>query len=381
MLLNLAMSKIVPPTSERRPALLGLQVRSYSIHFFGLLLALAAVSCSLRADDVESVYSDPGLKDPRLRFHLGETANNQPLISPVYPDMPFPISEWALMQWGQSSCMSGDKMTTDDALCRDPQLGVARYAFAPPDGHSHLWIYKDNASGAWVYEISERDGTLRPGGGSNIFLANGSPRREFTLDREITYSVDLKLTQAEATYLTPTARQSGAVLAMAFTGFGILFKDPETKQQQFVFLQIPISSSRSISFPGTYIFLPTKGERPNLLYGAALLSGEPTLPFAPDTGTLHPFRYLLNRYVAQLISKPYRWKGEMVEWPAAAHDFHNWSLKGMYIGLETQATDLRPTSTNHDRQGSVVAALQISNLEVMRHNDRVFDSALPKPTP
>lgn len=354
---------------------------NYRFYAIALSFAVVFTLSNLRGDDVVGAFPDPGLKDPRLRFHLGQVVNNQPEISTIYPDMPFPVSDWVVTQWSQSSYMQGDLMSKDDPRSRDSRLGLATYGFITPDEHSHLWIYPDKAASSWIYEIYEQDGILKPGGGSNIFLS-AHLKGKMTFDHEINYSVDLKLSQAEINCLTPTAKASGAVLGQVFSGFGINFLNPTTHEHQFVFLQIPVSNSRSTSYKGNYIFLPTKGQRPNLLYSAALLSGETTLPFAPDSGPLHSCRYLLNRYIAQVIARPYKWNGQMVDWPPEAHDFHNWWLAGMYIGLETQATDLRPKSTNHDKQGSVKVALQIANLSVTRDNNRVFDPAtLSPPSP
>jgi hypothetical protein len=319
---------------------------------------------------VESIYPDPGLTDPRLRFHMGKVANHEPFISPIDPDMPFPVSEWTLQQWHEDSYMSGDQMTKNDPATSDALLGIAPYAFAAPDAHSHLWIYHGAKPGTWVYEVYERDGTMRPEGGANIFMATTQPAKLTTFDHEIEYSVDLKLKEAEIHYLTPTAKQSGAVLGQIFTGFGIHFFNPTTKQKQFVFLQIPIANSRENTHKDYYVVLPTDGAGLSLLYSAGMDSGEPTFRFAPDGGQLHSFHYSLNRYVAQMVARPYSWNGRTVEWPAEAHDYRNWSLGGMYLGLETQSTDERPESTNHDQQGSVQMTLQIANLSVTQDGDR-----------
>jgi hypothetical protein len=345
-----------------------------------LLLAGFLTGLGLRADP-QSVYPDPGLQDPRLRFHLGQVEHNHPVFSTVYPDMPFPVSPWVVAQWSQSSYMSGDRMTKDDPRAVDPRLGIATYAFTAPDGHSHVWIFHDAGSDAWTYDLYEQDGVVKTGGGSNIFLGTSDPtNKDITFDREITYSVDLKISRAEVSYTTPDAEKSGAVLGQVFTGFSIDFKDPGTGRRQHLFLQIPITHSRNRSNNHAwYIFLPTKSALPNLLFSPALMPGESTLPFAADPGPLHSFHYLLNRYVAQVVAHPYRWKGRLVDWPAAAHDFRNWILGGMYIGLETEATDLRPSSTDPSPQGSVKVGLQLSNLRVMRDSDRVFDPAASSP--
>ena len=293
--------------------------------------------------------------------------------------MPFPVSEWVVAQWGQTSYMTGDRMTKDDPSAHDARLGEAAYAFAAPDGHSHVWIFHDTTPDRWVYELYEQDGILHPGGGSNIFLTARDQQKDMTFDRPITYSVDLKLSQAEVAYFTPAAARNGAVVAMLFSGFSLQFADPQSGLRQSIFLQIPIARSGGVATHGIYIPLPTKGARPNLLYSAALGPDEPTLPFAPDPGPLHSFHYLLNRYLAQAVTRTYRWQGQTVAWPAAALDFRNWRLTGMYVGLETQASDLRPQSVNHDKQGSVKIGVQIANLRVMRDDATVFDSAVPTP--
>jgi hypothetical protein len=131
-------------------------------------------------------------QSPRLRFHLGEIVGNQPLISPILPNMPDLPSPWYVCQWGQRSYVQptliADTDHTGDVWRDDPKFGRPTYAFAAPDGHATVRIF--GHLGAWTYELAQSGGILTEGGGSNLFLAADATDPRATFDRPITYDID-----------------------------------------------------------------------------------------------------------------------------------------------------------------------------------------------
>jgi hypothetical protein len=309
-----------------------------------------------------------------MRFHLGQVSGGQPAIAPTYPEMPFAHSDWVVTQWNQTSYLNAEELRPGNSETRDPHLGVAKFSFTTPDHHSHVWIYQDQHSSAWVYELDERGGTLTPAGGSNLFLSSSALSDNFTLDKEIDYQVDAKISHASIAYFTPAAKTSGVVLAQVFTGFGAIFRDPRTGKQQHIFLQIPMSNSRDKELSAFRMCVPDNSNGYNLLYSGAVDSSQ-TLAFKTDREALHPLHYILNRYVADMVATPFTCRGRLLPWLAEARDLKNWHLGEIYIGLEIEAADVRPAAANHAPQGEVEVAMRIANLRVMRNPDRPFNAA------
>ena len=301
------------------------------------------------------------LSGPRLHFHLGGVEANRPALSPILPDMAaYPASPWYLAQWQQSTVVRPDRMSRDDPVTRDPGLGVAAYGFEAPDGHAHLRIWRNGPG--WVFELYERGGMVTAGGGSNLFLAVDatSPAR---LDRPTTYTLQARVSRASATYDTAQAEASGAVLAQIFSGFGLTFHDPAGAATQFVFLQLPLSSSRPVSRARNVICTLDAGG-PHLLFAPSLHRGETVLPFRPAGPGMATLRYELQDYVRELVSEPYPCGERMLTWPRAARDLGNWTLGGLYVGLETENADLRAGAAGPGAQGTVEAALQVADIRL-----------------
>lgn len=342
-------------------------VRSLSL--VGLLFLLPALPLpswgqpSRPASATTSVMPDPGLRVPRLRFHLGKADRNGPVISPVLPNIPGPPSAWFVTQWQQKDLLMPERMTTNDPATHDEALGNALYAFASPD--SHVWIYKDPRSGNFVYSLYQRDGYQRNGGATNLYLSANATESNATFDHRIDYSLDARMSAARATYDTPQAREMATVIGFASTGFGALFHDPMTNKNTFVFMGIPISSSRAHD-PSDRVCL---GEGNHTLIYGRVLPGGPRLAFTPDTGPLHHLSYNLNDYLCDMVSRPFPCRDGKAALPDSAHDMSNWRLTGMFIGLESSIQDLRSRSTNVRSQGSLQIGLEVASVRVLRAND------------
>lgn len=291
----------------------------------------------------------------RLRFHLGQVANNGATISPILPDMPFPISPYYVVQWNQASYVRPDILLLSDKATYDDRLGVARFAFEAEDGHAHVWLYPFEGSN-WVYELYETDGSILTDGGSNLLLSTDQFINA-SFAHKLQFDFDGKLSKA-AVYGSDQAKANGSVLSQVLSGFGLRFTDPgHVGQNRFVFLHIPISSSQPLSRKAQ--FFCRNGVV--WLYSPELSSGEELLPFQPDAGPLHHFHYALNRYLRDLLTS--RTCGDQ-NWPRGASDSSNWEVTGFYIGLETETIDRRRNQIDQNALGTLETGLQIANIRL-----------------
>jgi hypothetical protein len=336
------------------------------IFFAATLIFVQFLSAAAFAQEQKNAF--PGIGDglERIRFHTGKVADNQPQISRILPEIPGPPSHWSLLQWAQGQVILPTNLVIDDPATRDAHFGLAKYAFSASDGHSHMWIYRDPASNHPVYELYEQGGALTTAGGANVFLASDGPPGGISLEHELIYEIDTKLSRASVN-ATVAAQKSGVVLAQVFSGFVIHFPEPDGKTISTLFLQLPIA--RSIPSPNEYRSCTMENGRHNIIFGAL---AEPTtsLPFAVDEGPLRHLRFDINSYICKLISRPLictASTSEKTSWqlPASATGFHDWKIVNMYVGLETETQDLRAQSATKESQGQVEVALQLADLKVV----------------
>jgi hypothetical protein len=353
------------------------QLLIVGVSVMALLIACAQpASKPTVTENGKEIFAPLGPDIARLRFHTGGVKNNQPEIAPVLPDIPGQASPWYVTQWSQHEFLVPDVMIRNDPATRDAILGDAQYAFTTADKHSHVWIYQMDHREP-VYELYEEGGELGAGGGSNIFLSADVGEDGVSLDREINYQLNAKLSVAEAEYTTPTAKTSGAVLAQIFTGFIIRFPNPDNGVDSTLFLQISHAASRQNI---EYRACSTSGARLTITYGNTL-RGDATLPYSSNKGPMKHLIYSVNKYLCDLIERPLKCTGGSNEQAAPVtlvgevKDFRQWKLRSIYVGLETEAKDLRPQSTNRERQGDVAVAMQLSALHVREYADRPFAPA------
>jgi hypothetical protein len=335
------------------------------------------------ADETTNAFPGIGGEVERIRFHTGQVGNNQPQISPILPEIPGRPSHWSLVQWGQSKVILPTSLKTDDPTTRDARLGVAKYAFSAPDGHSHMWIYEDPVSHHPVYELYERGGALTAAGGANVFLSSDAPSGGISLDDELLYEMDARISKASVD-ASVAAQKSGAVLAQVFAGFVIHFPEKDGTSISTLFLQLPIA--RSIASANEYRSCTSdKGHR-SLIFGA-LPETNSYFPFGPDKGPLKHLRFNINSHICALISRPVVCTdsaGQKTIWPLpdSPTGFQDWKLLNVYVGLETESQDIRSQSPTKDPQGKVEVALQLADLKVIpdaRHDFNRASCALPTP--
>jgi len=322
----------------------------------------------------EEVFADPGFTNPKIRFNTGRTTNFAPEISPVVPNIPGSPSPWYVAQWNKQDLLRGDKMVTNDRAYSDARLGTPTYTFNTTDGESRLSIFvmpKGN-----VFELGAKGGSLSPVGGSDILLAANAARASATLDKLMIYSLDIKLSQASVR-APPAATQSGAVLVQVVSGFTVQFADPKSNEKISIFMQLNHAESRGRYDEYRACYPHDRVEEIVTNYSGNL---DYRLPFRPTRGPPVHATYNLNQHLCRVIATPFicRYadgRTEPLKFSAAAHDFKNWRVASMYVGLETEDHDARATAPTHAQQGDVSVAVQLSDLHVLRHLDHDFTYA------
>jgi hypothetical protein len=332
-------------------------------------LAWLPVPASASDGRADSLLPAPGL---RLRFGTGRVAGNKPELSPITPDVPEPISSWYVAQWQHRQFL--DARTTLDTAQqrRDPELGTPMQAYATPDGTLRLLIYREPKRSELVYELFEQGGLPEAGGG-NLFLSTEvPPRAHADFSRPITYELRAKIASAGVTYDSASASPGGTVLAQAFSGFVIDFRAPDGKQAGTLFLQIPISGSHEPQ--RRYRNCNARGDVLSIVANQSLPQ-QKLLPFRAASGPLQPMRYLLNAYLLAVLAGPMDCRDEhgrafgLASVPGALRP-GNWTLSGIYVGLESQSQDL-----HHGLEvphGSVRIGLQVAGIRMRR--DAAYDA-------
>lgn len=327
-----------------------------------LLLCVVSLQGTLAAKATEFL---PGFDNPKLRFGTGQSQDNQPQISPLLPNIAGPPSAWYVAQWHQDSLLSGAKDYQDMAGKSDPYLGKPRYGFTAPDGHAHLWIYQPADNGHLVYEIFERGGWVAQGGGSNIFLSANTLPPGPKFDHPLRFSMRVRLTAADIAYGRPTAKQSGAVLGMAFTGFVIQFPSPLNGKTSTLLMQIALANSLERSRP--LLTCRMAGGALRLLFGGSLA---PKLPFtfSPSSAPLQRVSYDLNSYLNAVFGQRLNCSeanGKSQEISLAQVDRGQTVIRAVYLGLETEHIDKRPGADDFGApQGHVAVGLQVSDVQL-----------------
>lgn len=331
----------------------------------GGLLILTALPGARAASAGPSLL--PSLDNPRLHFNTGRAVQNRPEIAPELPAIPGPPSGWTVTQWNQSSWLSPTRMTRQNPATEDPELGRAAYGFATPDGHSHVWIYDRGKQAPPVFALFERGGTLRPGGGANLFLSANLDRPiDFT--RRVLFSLRAKVSAATVSYATAGARASGAVLGMAFIGFAINFPSPETGKKSVLFLQVSLTSSRDQARIATLCRVTEAGNL--ILIMGGTLDGALPLPFRPSSGPATGIAIPVNDYIDRFRASPITCRSRKGPRPVTMARVAPGSivLKSIYVGLETQDRDARANAVTAARQGQVALGLQISDIRLHVQN-------------
>ncbi len=344
-----------------------------------LVMTLIANNAPLQAGVVQqSVFPDPGLANPRMKFNTGRVVRGIPQFSPLLPNIPRPLSGWFVWMAHRSEYLNGSEMVKNEKGLGDTNFGPAIYMFTTPNQNARLTIYRNHSAHQWVYDLFEKNGPLDPGGGANLFLSANAKSGRFPMNRPIIYSLWAKISQARIRYYNSNAERSGAVLAQVFSGFILKYHSHNPRHRITLFMQIHMADSRS--------WLGRKGgitdKQGTWSPAGAVLDFDIAPPggypfrFRPYHGPLHYLRYNLCLFLREvLVTKPplcIQADGldHHLMFTGRVQNLKNWTLTSMYVGLETENRICRPGVSNHNPQGTVSVALQVANVRVMTEPSR-----------
>ena len=318
-------------------------------------VALALVGPPTIGTDLVSPLAS---SSPELRFHEGLIANNQPLIDGTLPNGSGPPSAWTLAQWNHDVYLHPSDLKSSWASAS----GLS-YQASTSDRETSLLIRQMAGEPGLVFTLFNSGGSVTAGGGRALYLsANVLPGVNSGFDHEVDLALDARVASASVSYTTPTAQVTGAVLAMAYTGLGLMFTDPVTRAQQFVFMQVGLTQSGASTVTSGSICSGSTV----VLFAPVVLPTE-QLPFRTDVGPLHHLTYNLSAAVQSMVSNPTPCGGKQPSWtPAMAH-LANWRLTGTYVGSETENTDLRAGALTNKPQGQAYIALDLAAFSIRRH--------------
>jgi hypothetical protein len=306
----------------------------------------------------------PDFDISKFRFGTGKVVDNKPQILSTVPNIPGASSGWTVIQWSNFNHMAPDSMSQNDPATADPDLGPAAYGFTAPDKLTHLWIYQKTPDGHPVYELYESNGSVGGAGGRNLFLSTGI-KQPATFDHDIHFSMQAKVSRAEVSYDTPQSEKSGAVLGMAFIGFAMNFPSPVDGSSSVFFLQVGIAKSANKDKLKMMCTMSKTGRI--ILLAGGTLSGAPPLAFKADSGPLKTIAFSVNDYVKAVFSKPIgcqvKGVGQKIVSLANINPAQI-GLKTVYIGLETQNADHRPSAASQGPQGNVELGIQLSDVHI-----------------
>jgi hypothetical protein len=192
-----------------------------------------------------------------------------------------------------------------------------------------------------------------------------------TFDALINYDLDAKLSEALISYNTPKAQAQAGVLGHVFTGFTLNMHGVAGSPNYAVFLQVVQSAGRPE--PSAFFSCKiAKNDRSITIGFGVTPSKSQWLSFAPDHGGLHHLHYVLNDYLCDMLSRTPHCQDTSgaqtdIPFPAGARNLRDWTLGGIYLGLETHNRDMRPEAKDHSAQGTVAIGFQIANLHVTRN--------------
>lgn len=369
--------------NPRQSKIVYVNLRLFLITCAIITVLLGFAACARAGGTLGSVFPNPGLTNPRMKFNTGEVVKGIPQFSPLLPNIRGPLSGWFVWMAHRSEYLNGSEMVRNDEKLKDAKFGPAAYAFITPNHNALVAIYRNHTAHCWVYNLFERNGPLDPDGGANLFLMANAQSGHFTMNRPVVYNLWAKISQAHISYNNSSAEKSGAVLAQVFSGFILKFHSRNPRRRITLFMQIHMADSR-----------PWMGKTGGITdeqctwtpAGAVLIAdiappGGYPFHFRSDGGPLHHLHYLLNGFLREILAAQpplcRRTDGSVhdLKFTNRMTNLKNWTLNSVYVGLETENRDYRPGVRDHQPQGSVEAGLQLSDLSVIAESPPTSPSA------
>lgn len=346
-----------------------------------------------------SILLDSKLTSPRFRFHDGTVENYQPRILKEVPDLPeFPVSSWYVTQWKKPSLMLPHKMLVNPQGYTDPVYGDAFIRYFSDEGNpnelSSVNVYRDQNKNRFIYELNSRGGWLDTGGGTNVFLTGKFQEAE-KLDKRIDLNFSAKIKDRYTEYFNDRARNDGSVVSQFFAGSSFFYKNPEDNSLTHIFVQITFADSRYERFlaPGKLeyrgCYKNDFGSR-QIVYGNNMpnaLGGNGFIAGATPNSPLQDYSFNINDQICTMIKKPFKCQdGSDFYFPENAKTLENWTVNGLYFGLETQealAEDFSKIPTvSGPKAGKSSISVQLADLDIKKYpNIQRLNCNDPAPAP
>ena len=289
------------------------------------------------------LLSDPSEIGPKMAFGVG--VNGTVTFAPSRPAIPGADSNWFVVQWLHGQTSDPSSVILNDTQVVDPTLGHPSYTFVTPDREEELNVFSQSGNTDFVYDLRQNGGEY-VGAGSNLLMqAMVQSPLLATFDHPITFDIDAKLSEANA---TAAAGMSVHGLGIEVSiGFELNFNEPGSVNYDssipsyHVLFQIPLSQTSDEAqflYPPSYGLHLGAGASELQNVAGEVLPGAPELALEPDGGPLHHLSFNLNRYLSALLEQSSYTdpaSGQLTALPAEFFDLSRWDVEGVYIGSET----------------------------------------------
>ena len=297
------------------------------------------------------VFSDPSLDGPNLNIH-------DQTISPLtgYGSDLGTItgglgSEWSLAQWTQRSVITPQEIRNSTVVETDRTYGQSVHAFRKADGSEGVVIYRDQATGGYVYDLAESSNAGSIAGESDLFLQVGAPTTVGpSFANPLTLTFDAKLIQADARYDFAAKNDPASPAAQVNWGAVVLFGQAGRPRYQ-VFLSGGITDSRFGRASVPYSLETRQAGGPTQILFNAMHAGSAPIDYFASEAAPQSMSYSLTGALEEAILALGLDAGQ-----PQVDDLSMWSLNGLYVGIESQTGTTGPNS--------LTTEIQLSNVKV-----------------
>ena len=297
------------------------------------------------------VFSDPSLDGPNLDIHDQTISPLTGYGSDLGTITGGAGSAWSLTQWKQRGVITPQDIRNGTGVKTDRIYGRSIYNFRKADGSEGLAIYRDPATGAYVYNLAENSNDGGIAGESDLFLQVGAPTTVGpSFANPLTLTFDAKLIQADARYNVAAKNDPASPAAQVNWGTVALFDQPGGPCYQ-VFLSGGITDSRFGKTPVPYsLEIPQVGGATQVLFNSTEAGSAPIDYFATEAAP-RSMSFSLTGALEQAILSLGLDAGQ-----PGVDDLSAWSLNGFYVGIESQTGSTGPNS--------LTTEIQLSNIRI-----------------
>lgn len=328
----------------------------------------------------------PVLSDPNIGVHWGGVVNNMAQVDRLFNIDPnagdVKKSNWYLTQWKKTAPLMLSNTRKDPILTNsnwnDAYLGKPLFEINSPVDkfgvETSLYIFKNPADGAHVFEIVGRNGWLNNVGGSNVFLSSDIKDWEnnnFNSDINLTFNG--KISKMKVQYNDNSKEtKNEVVVAQSFAAFTALHSPPNGGKKTNLFVQVFFADTRGENFlyKGCYMH----GDSIEIVY-THNLDGDFATKADDPKSPLIPKKYNLNKYLCDALKQNFSCPANYArpDFLAMSKDLSHWKMTGFYTGVETQAAKAgADQNVPGPIRGQVEMGLQYSNMRVSANTNIKF---------